>query len=1121
MRQQADCSPQSGQNPRIKVYVYGGGIAGMTAAHELVIRGFDVSLFEREQALGPRGLVEPVALGGLARSQYFALFTEQTIYPGVLDNWEKVSSRFQKLPVEFLGKELWQGIGWVSWLRLCEQIWLTMLQTDSGSLMKALQNAIGLEPGLVDDFIGKVKTELKAADGVDIEVLEKKSMPMGDLVCTVRKYLEERPTERATIEKAFARAAAWELVREVKGQGSAERLLNLLALASGDTLPTNLLWRLQEVVRVLSEASNSLMPLYESLSKVIAEESSKSAPLNESSQEKMVAALQTQGPESEDYFPQIWLTFLTTEQRETSNSQAPGFELTKQSEEDLEDFVRKSKLLIDQGYFENEVGVLSDVRVLVQVFEEPGRSMLERAVTRGGGQEQQRLKSMACAAVELLKRKLVPPLAQKVGIYTRANGEFLKASTMLGRPPETSNSVRVIVYRPQLPGEHGYRFFPSFYRHVFDTMKRIPRMDTRGQPAGGTVLDNLVPLPHIGFLSYRAAPFLLSWEPPRAGEALALGEYGLRNMRNLRISARDLIQYSLRVLRFMTTCSQRRAAELEGLAWWDYLEGYDACTGSRRYHYSESFKHLVQSSSRVLAALDGRYGDARSCGNTYVQLLTQALVPTVRNNCTLNGPTSEAWFSHWRQHLERLGVKFHQGTLQEFMLAGERLIARVALHAKEGEEQKIEEHGAEKDMAPVYFVVATDLVSAARAARNLSAGVPEKLQAQAFKVPERQGSPHLVSRDPEQEPGRRPWDRLQTISGIQYFFKNPVSVLDGYIYCVDAEWGLSAICSQLVWQQPPLEPLSQYQSILSVDIGEWMRPSSCLGKTAWECTPQQLCDEVLRQLRASLRSRGPHHPQADFVLPDPDWVHIDKGLVFGSKGQGLLGNKTPYLVPVVGDWKHRPGPEPWDPTPLSPRVSPSAHVPSVWQAPHGGYPVHHDRLVFAGTWLKTFTRLTTMESANESARHAVNAILDHYEMRQGRPAAWQQAPYAPEQPAPSSPYEQGLYPSTSLGDYCRIWNPERNELPDLELLQRLDERNYGKGLPHPWDLLGVELLPSLLSKLPGARDPFERLVEWVGSVGSKSAPGSAGGLVAMLRHIRQLLEMGLAHKAPSSYDAPR
>ena len=36
-----------------------------------------------------------------------------------------------------------------------------------------------------------------------------------------------------------------------------------------------------------------------------------------------------------------------------------------------------------------------------------------------------------------------------------------------------------------LPGEHGFRFFPSFYKHLPDTMKRIPF-------GGKSVFDNLV-----------------------------------------------------------------------------------------------------------------------------------------------------------------------------------------------------------------------------------------------------------------------------------------------------------------------------------------------------------------------------------------------------------------------------------------------------------------------------------------------------------------------------------------------------------------------------------------------------------------------------------------------------
>src|SRR5438128_1350671 len=45
--------------------------------------------------------------------------------------------------------------------------------------------------------------------------------------------------------------------------------------------------------------------------------------------------------------------------------------------------------------------------------------------------------------------------------------------------------------RAPLPGEHGFRFFPHFYRHVPDSMSRIP---FEGNERG--VRDNLVAAPN-------------------------------------------------------------------------------------------------------------------------------------------------------------------------------------------------------------------------------------------------------------------------------------------------------------------------------------------------------------------------------------------------------------------------------------------------------------------------------------------------------------------------------------------------------------------------------------------------------------------------------------------------
>jgi hypothetical protein len=73
-----------------------------------------------------------------------------------------------------------------------------------------------------------------------------------------------------------------------------------------------------------------------------------------------------------------------------------------------------------------------------------------------------------------------------------------------------------------------------------------------------------------------------------------------------------------------------------------------------------------------------------------------------------------------------------------------------------------------------------------------------------------------------------------------------------------------------------------------------------------------------------------------------------------------------------------------------------------------------------------------MEAANESARHAVNAFLQHWQIG---------------------------------GDRCDIWDPEDHELEDLQWLRDLDEALFDRKLPHLVDLLELEELPDELDQL--------------------------------------------------------
>ena len=132
------------------------------------------------------------------------------------------------------------------------------------------------------------------------------------------------------------------------------------------------------------------------------------------------------------------------------------------------------------------------------------------------------------------------------------------------------------------------------------------------------------------------------------------------------------------------------------------------------------------------------------------------------------------------------------------------------------------------------------------------------------------------------------------------------------------------------------------------------------------------------------------------------------------------------------------------------------------------YWVHWDKVVFAGTYKKTFTRLTTMEAACESGRHATNAIIDHYLYQQsGKTDQRDKVGYDWNVPAgfTTERFLSPVYQPTSIGHYCQIWNIEEHELPDLEVAKRVDQWCFDQNLPHPWEMLGLDNLASLSSSL--------------------------------------------------------
>jgi hypothetical protein len=96
-----------------------------------------------------------------------------------------------------------------------------------------------------------------------------------------------------------------------------------------------------------------------------------------------------------------------------------------------------------------------------------------------------------------------------------------------------------------------------------------------------------------------------------------------------------------------------------------------------------------------------------------------------------------------------------------------------------------------------------------------------------------------------------------------------------------------------------------------------------------------------------------------------------------------------------------------------------------------------------------------MEAANESARHAVNAIIQHQ-----RDAIMQGGPgYEGADPKETSPTR--MTP-------CDIWPIERREVRDFDFLKELDEELYARNLDHFLEIL--DLAEMVRTGLRGARN---------------------------------------------------
>ncbi|MFF0541686.1 hydroxysqualene dehydroxylase [Nocardia thailandica] len=492
--------------------------------------------------------------------------------------------------------------------------------------------------------------------------------------------------------------------------------------------------------------------------------------------------------------------------------------------------------------------------------------------------------------------------------------------------------------RPDLPGEHGFRFFPGFYQNLPDTMRRIP---VPGNADG--VWSNLISVPEARFSRANADDILLMLpdgiHSPADADAVRETLAGTIAT-GTKMPAQEALYFANRLLVFNTSSTERRFGQWENTSWQDFVQGH------RRSH---EFRALVSRSlTSVMVAAKEDLASTRTIGAMGEQFLGNPLGLGNDGGLdrVLNNATNIAWIDPWERLLRGLGVRFEMGADVRGLEMRDRRIAGA----------RIVSGGTTRTVEADYFVVALPVE-------------------QARKL----WSPEVLAVAPE----LAATDRLMTdwMNGIQLYFRAPLNISRGHTAYVDSPWSLTSISQNQLWTHKLTEfGDGTVRDCLSIDISDWNTPGVLFGKPAKECTHEEIFREVWAQLDRHLDDREQLLRPADLH----SWF-LDPGITWqGDRND----NADPLLINTAGSWAARP-------------------------EPHG--PI--ENLFLAGDYVRTDVDLATMEGANESARAAVNALLDVAGSNAAR---------------------------------CRTFTLRRT--PELEPLRLLDAERYRAGQPNMFDV---------------------------------------------------------------------
>ena len=321
--------------------------------------------------------------------------------------------------------------------------------------------------------------------------------------------------------------------------------------------------------------------------------------------------------------------------------------------------------------------------------------------------------------------------------------------------------------RADLPGEHGFRFFPGYYRHVIDTMSRIPYGSNRNG-----VKDNLVFGEQARFSRRDALdiPFpykkLNSVNPFTDLTQALIGLLGVIPG----LGVNEIAYFATRLTEFVTSSDARRDNQYDKISWFDFV---------RAERFGPLYQNLLtRSLTRNLVAAQAELASTRTIGLQATRILVSNIVFSMYDEASrlLNGPTTEAWIDPWLAYLRNRGVRWFPDTTVEGLGVQGGAIAGA----------RVRTGGQARTVTADVYVLAIPVEGARQVIGPQIRGLDPALAGMDDLMPD--------------------W-----MTGVQYFLSRSLPIAKGHVTYVDSPWALTSISQGQFWSR---------------DLSTWRRPGA-------------------------------------------------------------------------------------------------------------------------------------------------------------------------------------------------------------------------------------------------------------------------------------------------------